>query len=258
MANDALRFNQGKPDYTLLDFQSLEPMVRVLEFGARKYARDNWRKGLAKENILGSLQRHVGKLIDKVNQGKDEVDDETGIHEIGHIFCNCMFYSALHVNKQEMGRREEALNGFDWNADERAKKSESKPELDPEDAFYQEYGRFPSRSELREYIEDQDYSDEEDESDWFEREEEDEPPLSDIDEILERGEELERLFRRPCLKSIEDTCDLQYDREESPKPVYKKPELKFEESKKSTKFVADKAEEKPRSTRGLGFRVHEL
>jgi hypothetical protein len=144
MSNEAMRFNQGKPDFTLVDFKSLEPMVRVLEFGANKYARHNWRKGLSKENILGSLQRHVGKLIDKVNKGEDEVDEETLIHEIGHIMCNCMFYSALHVQSEEKQKIMSRIDNFDWEAAERAEKQGHNKEtpVDWEDRFFIEYNRF--------------------------------------------------------------------------------------------------------------------
>ena len=39
------RFNAGKLQWSMVDFKSLEDMVRVLEFGAKKYSRDNWKKG---------------------------------------------------------------------------------------------------------------------------------------------------------------------------------------------------------------------
>ena len=38
------RFNQGKLRWSLVHFKSLEPLVRVLEFGAKKYGDYNWQK----------------------------------------------------------------------------------------------------------------------------------------------------------------------------------------------------------------------
>ena len=32
MTEKALRYNEGKPQWSLIDFDSLEPMVRVLEY----------------------------------------------------------------------------------------------------------------------------------------------------------------------------------------------------------------------------------
>lgn len=92
----ALRYNQGKPKWSLVHYKSLEPMVRVLMYGADKYAVDNWKKGLDKKEILDSLQRHVAALIDG-----QEVDPESSLHHIGHIMCNCMFYSYFNIVPEE-------------------------------------------------------------------------------------------------------------------------------------------------------------
>ena len=83
-----LRYNEGKRKWSLVHFKSLEPMIEVLEYGATKYAPKNWQKGLEKDEILESLQRHVAKLFDG-----EEIDQESGLHHIGHIMCNAMFYS---------------------------------------------------------------------------------------------------------------------------------------------------------------------
>lgn len=94
MEEQALRYNQDKPQYSLIDFKSLEPLVRVMEFGAKKYDRENWKKGLSKECILDSLLRHTLKLSDG-----EEIDEESKLHHIGHIMANCMFYSYFFIKK---------------------------------------------------------------------------------------------------------------------------------------------------------------
>lgn len=83
-----LRFNEGKRKWSLVDYKSLEPMVEVLEFGAKKYTPDNWKKGLDKKEILESMMRHLTALMDGETH-----DKESGIHHIGHIGCNYLFYS---------------------------------------------------------------------------------------------------------------------------------------------------------------------
>jgi hypothetical protein len=90
---EGIRLNYGKPRYSLINYKALEPLVRVLEFGEKKYTRSNWTLGLKREEILDSLQRHVGELIDKYNKGVPETDEETEEHIIGHIMANCLFYS---------------------------------------------------------------------------------------------------------------------------------------------------------------------
>ncbi len=86
--NKGLRYNEGKPKWGLVHFKSLEPMVRVLEYGAKKYSPDNWKKGLDKREILECMMRHLAAIMD----GED-IDPETGITHMGNIQCNAMFYN---------------------------------------------------------------------------------------------------------------------------------------------------------------------
>ena len=84
----AARFNEGKPQWSLVHFKSLEPMIRVLEFGTLKYAPRNWQKSMPLDKILESMQRHLAALFDG-----EEVDSESGISHMGHIQANAMFYN---------------------------------------------------------------------------------------------------------------------------------------------------------------------
>lgn len=86
--NKAMRFNDDKLKWSLVDFESLEPLVKVLMFGAKKYSPDNWKKGLPTNEVCESLLRHVfaimrGELFDK----------ESGELHIGHVMANAMFIS---------------------------------------------------------------------------------------------------------------------------------------------------------------------
>ena len=130
MVEKALRYNQGKPKWSLVHFQSLEPLVRVLEYGAHKYSIfcnelgdefkgseiapeqvkmwnlkiqssgvENWKKGLDQKEILDSLTRHLFALI-----SGEENDPESGLPHMGHIMCNALFYQ-YHKNKEnDLGR----------------------------------------------------------------------------------------------------------------------------------------------------------
>ena len=118
MTQEALRYNGGKPQWSLVEFSSLETMVRVLEYGAHKYSlfkdvngniikgseitieeaanlevfssgKDNWKLGFAnKLEILESLFRHLIALM------RGEIyDKESGLPHIGHLMCNALFFS---------------------------------------------------------------------------------------------------------------------------------------------------------------------
>lgn len=84
------RFNEGKPQWSMVHFASLEPLVRTLEYGAKKYSKDNWKGNPVggPTQHLESLSRHLFALMDG-----EENDPESGLPHIGHIMANAMFYS---------------------------------------------------------------------------------------------------------------------------------------------------------------------
>lgn len=81
------RYNQGKLQWHLIDWKSLEPMVEVLMFGAKKYAPNNWKRGLDPDEVLDCTMRHLVAVMN--NQ---EYDEESNKHHMGHVMCNAMFY----------------------------------------------------------------------------------------------------------------------------------------------------------------------
>ena len=91
----ALRYNEGKPKWSYVHYASLEPMIRVMEFGAKKYAPKNWQNQMDTTEILESMQRHLAALMDG-----EEFDKESGLPHMGHIQANAMFYN-FHKAKKE-------------------------------------------------------------------------------------------------------------------------------------------------------------
>ena len=92
----ALRYNEWKAQWSLVDFDSLEPMVRVLEFWSKKYAIDNWKKPMDKKKILDSLMRHLVRI-----NAWEEIDPESWLPHIWHLMCNALFYSFHARNSTE-------------------------------------------------------------------------------------------------------------------------------------------------------------
>ena len=92
----ALRYNEGKLRWSLVDFKSLEDMVKVLEMGAIKYSEDNWKKGLPTKEILDSTMRHLVSLMNG-----EFNDKESSLPHIGHLQANLMFLSYMMREKPE-------------------------------------------------------------------------------------------------------------------------------------------------------------
>lgn len=88
----ALRYNKNKTQYSYIDLNALEECARVLEYGAKKYERDNWKKGDKLTSILDSMLRHIAAL-----QRGEYYDEESKLSHIGHIQCNALFLGCKNL-----------------------------------------------------------------------------------------------------------------------------------------------------------------
>ena len=120
----SLRYNTNKPKWSLMDYESMEDMLRVLAYGRHKYStfrdesgvehkgvditpeqaatmecvydgRDNWKNKTDMEVPIDSLQRHIAAIM----KG-EELDKESGLPHIAHVMANAMFYS-YHSRKNK-------------------------------------------------------------------------------------------------------------------------------------------------------------
>lgn len=99
LATEGRKYDTGKPDYTLLPWDAVEEIVKVLDFGARKYARDNWKHvDGAKTRYLAAAFRHMAAH----NRG-ETCDPETGLSHLAHAGCCVLFLlSLLPVEKKNV------------------------------------------------------------------------------------------------------------------------------------------------------------
>jgi hypothetical protein len=63
-----------------------EEVVKVLTYGANKYAARNWEQGILYSRIIGATFRHIWAWI----KGKRN-DPETGFHHLSHAICELLF-----------------------------------------------------------------------------------------------------------------------------------------------------------------------
>jgi hypothetical protein len=85
------KFDAGKLDYTLVPWDGLEEIVKVLEFGAKKYARENWRfVEFGETRYMAAAFRHLIAY-----QNNEDVDPETGLSHLAHAGCCLLFLLAL-------------------------------------------------------------------------------------------------------------------------------------------------------------------
>lgn len=77
--NQALKFDEGKPDLSQVSYELLEGLAKVRMFGEKKYARDNWKKGFKITRSLSAALRHIFKFL-----GGDTIDSESGLSHLFH------------------------------------------------------------------------------------------------------------------------------------------------------------------------------
>jgi len=84
----AVKYDSGKTDWSLMPFEAVEEINKVLEFGARKYAAHNWTQGdgFRYTRVLSSLFRHLFAW----SRGED-LDPESGLSHLAHAGCNVIF-----------------------------------------------------------------------------------------------------------------------------------------------------------------------
>jgi hypothetical protein len=100
-ATAAVKYDDNKPDWSLVPFESLEGMVKVLEFGAKKYDGWNWTNGggFSYTRVLRSCLRHIFAYMRGENN-----DPESGLSHIHHAMCNLLFISHYIGNKEKFNK----------------------------------------------------------------------------------------------------------------------------------------------------------
>lgn len=77
-----VKFDAGKPPLSLISTDAMVAEAEVLDFGRKKYAKDNWRKGMEWSRLVDAALRHIYAW----NEGEDK-DPETGLSHIAHARC---------------------------------------------------------------------------------------------------------------------------------------------------------------------------
>lgn len=106
-----LKFDQGKPDLSLIPYEVLEEVAYVLMHGARIYGRYNWQDGLSYTRIDGAGLRHRGKFMDLGQTldldpkcptcKKPPCDKHSQRHHLAATIVNYMFLLSYELNKQK-------------------------------------------------------------------------------------------------------------------------------------------------------------
>jgi hypothetical protein len=95
-----LKYDEGKPDLSYISYEFLKEMALVREFGAKKYERDNWKKGFKITRSLAAALRHIYMFL-----AGETFDKESGRLHLAHAAC-CLEHAIydLHYHPENDDR----------------------------------------------------------------------------------------------------------------------------------------------------------
>jgi hypothetical protein len=96
-----------KPEaWALLPSEALEEIARVYDFGARKYAAHNWRKGYEWNKSFSALMRHMWAFW----RGED-LDPESGLSHIAHAGFHVLGLLSFWLDRNKYGKFDDRYKG---------------------------------------------------------------------------------------------------------------------------------------------------
>jgi len=108
--NTGLRFNTGKNRLSLVPYELIEEVGKVMTYGANKYTikksnktisgDNNWRGGMKWSTVLDSLKRHILAF-----EKGENTDEESGLPHLSHAATNIAFLlTYFHTHPQNDDR----------------------------------------------------------------------------------------------------------------------------------------------------------
>ena len=90
-----LKFDDNKPMWNLLPLEPIKEVVKIMTFGAKKYAPNNW-KLVEPDRYYSAFFRHW-----EAYHSGEELDPESGFNHLSHCLCNIVFYVWLKMFKKD-------------------------------------------------------------------------------------------------------------------------------------------------------------
>lgn len=90
-----LRYNTGKPRYSLLPEAWTRALAEVTTRGADKYEDRNWERGMNPDFMVDSLSRHLAAY-----RRGERFDPESGNHHLAHAAWNALALMTYDIRGQ--------------------------------------------------------------------------------------------------------------------------------------------------------------
>jgi hypothetical protein len=94
---EGIKFDGGKPQWSLLPIAEVEQIVKVLTMGAVKYAPYNWKiVPDAEKRYEDAMMRHYADW-----KKGEPFDKDSGESHLAHMACNLLFLMWFENQKRE-------------------------------------------------------------------------------------------------------------------------------------------------------------
>lgn len=93
MSNKFQKNDLDKPKLSLLPIKAKQEVAFVLEYGAKKYGRNNWSLCDDKFRYIDAALRHIDKYINEITY-----DEESLRHHLAHAVASLMFVIDMELD----------------------------------------------------------------------------------------------------------------------------------------------------------------
>lgn len=101
VVEQGLKFDTDKLDFTLIPRIVVKAIAKVLQFGMKKYKRDNWRQ-VDPKRYVAAFERHWDAYLDG-----EMLDEDSGLPHLAHAMTNLAFLLELgHVPERQQTLQE--------------------------------------------------------------------------------------------------------------------------------------------------------
>ena len=94
------KFDNEKPDVSLVPKEAILGTAQALSYGAKKYGRHNYKEGIAFSRLTAAAMRHIIAF----NDGED-IDEESGNPHLAHALASLSMLAFMVDNRTDQDDR---------------------------------------------------------------------------------------------------------------------------------------------------------
>lgn len=99
---EGLKYDDDKLAWHLLPIEGAEELIKVMQFGAKKYGDYNWYLGIDHLRLFNAALRHLWAWFKR-----EDIDPESGCSHLAHACCCVlMLTSMVKLKRGKDGRKE--------------------------------------------------------------------------------------------------------------------------------------------------------